>query len=92
MSERNARTTTEQVPSMGRIVVYHHIHSPQNPASESPAVIQAVREDGSVRLFVFAQGGPELVEGVLEGEAEGQWSWPVIVNVPPPPVLAGTKA
>jgi len=82
---------TEQVPAMGRIVVYHHDETVHNPATESPAIIQAVREEPpSVRLFVFAQGGAMLVEGVLEVEEPGQWSWPVPVNVPPPaPVRKG---
>lgn len=77
-----ARTAPEQSPNLGRIVLYHQIESPQNPAIVTPAIIQAVREDGAVRLFVFGHGGAELVDDVVEGDAVGQWSWPTPVNAP----------
>jgi hypothetical protein len=76
-----ARTAVEQGPNLGRIVLYHIVESPHQPAIVVPAVIQAVREDGTVRLFVFG-GGPDLVDDVVMGEGVGQWSWPTAVNGP----------
>jgi hypothetical protein len=91
-----ARTAPEQAPNLGRIVLYHQIESPQNPAIVTPAIIQAVREDGSVRLFVFGHPGAELVDDVAEGDAVGEWSWPTPVNTPgggagAPPVLTALQ-
>jgi len=85
-----ARTAPEQSPNLGRIVLYHQIESPQNPAIVTPAIIQAVRDDGAVRLFVFGHGGAELVDDVREGDAVGQWSWPTPVNAPGGTPLAVT--
>jgi hypothetical protein len=82
VTAHRARSASEQGPNLGRIVLYHQIASPHNPAIVTPAIIQAVREDGLVRLFVFA-GGPELVDDVAMGEEVGQWSWPIPVNLPP---------
>jgi hypothetical protein len=79
-----ARTAVEQGPNLGRIVLYHIVESPHQPAIVVPAVIQAVREDGTVRLFVFG-GGPDLVDDVVMGEGVGQWSWPDAVNAPGAP-------
>ena len=80
-----ARTGFEQSPNLGRIVLYHQVESPHNPAIVTPAIIQAVREDGAVRLFVFGHAGAELVDDVIEGDLVGQWSWPTPVNAPPGP-------
>lgn len=79
MTTRTTRTTRSatdgEPPVVGDIVIYHHPATVQNPATESPAVVQAVRDTGAVRLCVFAQGGIELVEGVTQGDALGQWNW-----------------
>jgi hypothetical protein len=82
-----ARTAAEQGENLGKIVLYHQVESPQNPAIVTPAIVQAVRdtETLAVRLMVFGHNGPELVEDVLHGFAVGEWSLPG--EAPPPPAL-----
>lgn len=76
MTTRRTRTASDgEPPAVGDMVLYHHPATVQNPATESPAVVQAVRDSGAIRLCVFAQGGIELVEGVTQGDALGQWGW-----------------
>jgi hypothetical protein len=99
------RSAGEQFPNLGRLVLYHQVESPQNPAIVTPAIIQAVRDTDpeTVRLFVFGHGGAELVDDVAEGDAVGQWSWPGAVNGPgaatptltalePPTVVLGSPS
>ena len=49
----------------------------QSPATDTPAIIEAVRETGAVRLFVFGHEGVLLVDDVVEGVKVGQYSWPL---------------
>jgi hypothetical protein len=84
VTTHRARSAAEQGPNLGRVVLYHQVESPQNPAIVTPAIIQAVRDTvpATVRLFVCGHGGAELVDDVLEGEGVGTWSWPGVVNGP----------
>lgn len=66
-------------PSICRCVVYHHPGSADGKyaARESPAMVQAVNEDGTVELIVFSvYGGIFFNHNVVEGTGPGQWSWP----------------
>lgn len=69
---------SEQKPSIGRIVVYNHPGSADGkyPPSQSPAIIQNVAADGSVRLFVFGPKGQHMDDGLLQGDGPCQWNWP----------------
>ena len=67
------------VPSIGRIVVYHHPGSADGkfPPKVSPAIVQKMNEDGTVELFVMSvYGGLFFNHNVTEGEGPSQWSWP----------------
>jgi hypothetical protein len=65
-------------PSIGRIVIYNHPGSSDGkyPPQKSPAIIQNVAEDGSVRLFVFGPKGQHMDEGLIQGDGPCQWNWP----------------
>lgn len=65
-------------PSIGRIVVYHHPGSADGkyPPTDSPAIIQNVASDGSVRLWVFGPKGLHTDAGLTQGTGPSQWSWP----------------
>jgi hypothetical protein len=67
-------------PTIGRIVIYRHPGSADGkyPSVESPAIIQNVAPDGSVRLFVFGPKGQHMDDGLIEGDGPCQWHWPVI--------------
>jgi hypothetical protein len=67
-----------QKPSIGRIVIYNHPGSADGkfPPQKSPAIIQNVAEDGSVRLFVFGPKGQHMDEGLIQGDGPCQWNWP----------------
>lgn len=69
-------------PTRGRIVDYHHPGSADGkyPPVISPAIIQNVAEDGTVRLFVFGPKGQHMDDGLTEGTGPCQWSWPVRVE------------
>lgn len=69
---------SEQKPSQGRIVIYHHPGSADGkyPPQTSPAIIQAVEEGGTVRLWVFGPKGLFTDGGISFGEGPCQWSWP----------------
>ena len=80
-----ARTTKERAdvgeptPSIGRIVVYNHPGSADGKfgAKKSPAIIQAVNEDGTVEMLVFSvYGGLFFNHNVVQGDGGGQWNWP----------------
>jgi hypothetical protein len=92
VSEHAVRTAIEEGPNLGKIVIYHQVASPQNPATDTPAIIQAVRptDPETVRLFVFGHGGAELVDDVVEGVRVGEWSWP-LTGPPPPPVVTALE-
>jgi hypothetical protein len=68
----------EQKPSIGRIVIYNHPGSADGkyPPTQSPAIIQNVAADGSVRLFVFGPKGQHMDEGLVQGDGPCQWNWP----------------
>ena len=65
-------------PSIGRIVIYNHPGSADGkyPPTQSPAIIQNVAEDGSVRLFVFGPKGQHMDDGLTQGDGPCQWNWP----------------
>lgn len=74
-----AKTSTDQAvttspkPSMGRIVIYTHPGT--EPREQSPAIVQKINADGSLKLWVFAERGitPTNAE---QGKEAGQWDWP----------------
>jgi hypothetical protein len=68
----------EQKPSIGRIVIYNHPGSADGkyPPQQSPAIIQNVAEDGTVRLFVFGPKGQHMDDGLRQGDGPCQWNWP----------------
>lgn len=70
-----------QRPSIGRTVVYNHPGSADGTSrpAQSPAIIQHVAEDGSVRLVVFGAKGPHMEEGLTQGDGARQWQWPARV-------------
>ena len=88
MPERTIRTAAEEGPNLGKIVIFHQTASVQSPATDTPAIIQAVRETGAVRLFVFGHEGPLLVDDVVEGVKVGQYSWPLDGPAAPPTLTA----
>lgn len=59
-------------PTLGRIVIYNH----PDGAAKSPAIVQNVAEDGSVRLFIFGATGQRIDEGLTQGDGPRQWNWP----------------
>jgi hypothetical protein len=65
-------------PTIGRIVIYNHPGSADGkyPPSQSPAIIQNVAADGSVRLFVFGPKGQHMDDGLTQGDGPCQWNWP----------------
>ena len=68
----------EQKPSQGRIVIYNHPGSADGkyPPQKSPAMIQAVEEGGTVRLWVFSPQGLFVDGGIAQGDGPCQWNWP----------------
>lgn len=65
--------------SIGRIVIVHSADPDSvdgKPLLHSPAIIQHVYEDGSVRLFVFGSRRITREDRLIEGAEPGQWSWP----------------
>jgi hypothetical protein len=71
-----------QVPSMGRVVLYQHSGSADGkyPPMFSPAIVQKVNEDGSCNLIVFANSDgiffPKNVLELKEGDKRTGWMWP----------------
>ena len=68
----------QQRPSIGRIVLYNHPGSLDGkyPPTQSPAIIQNVAADGTVRLFVFGPKGQHMDDGLSQGDGPCQWNWP----------------
>ena len=69
----------EQKPSIGRIVVYNHPGSADGKfaALQSPGIVQAVNEDGTIKMIVFSvYGGLFFNQNVAQGTGPGQWNWP----------------
>jgi hypothetical protein len=77
-SAKNDARRKHMKPSIGRIVIYTHPGSADGkyPSQKSPAIIQHVAEDGSVRLFVFGPKGQHMDEGLTQGDGPCQWNWP----------------
>lgn len=67
-------------PTIGRIVIYNHPGSAcgKYPPTQSPAIIQHVFENGSVRLFVFGPKGQHMDDYIQQGDGPCQWTWPKI--------------
>jgi hypothetical protein len=66
-------------PSIGRIVIYNHPGSADGtfPPMQSPALVQRVNEDGTVKLVVFSvYGGLFFNPDVAQGDGPCQWNWP----------------
>ena len=65
-------------PSIGRIVIYNHPGSADGkyPPTKSPAIIQAVATNGTVRLWVFGPKGLHVDSEIEQGNGPCQWSWP----------------
>ena len=65
-------------PTIGQIVIYNHPGSADGKYSpaQSPAIIQNVAEDGSVRLFVFGPKGQHMEDGLKQGDGPCQWNCP----------------
>lgn len=76
--QHRVRSKMNMKPTIGRIVIYNHPGSADGkyPPAQSPAIIQNVAADGSVRLFVFGPKGQHMDEGLTEGSGPCQWSWP----------------
>ena len=72
---------SEQQPTIGRTVLYHHLASkdPNAPLFVSPAIVQKVSEDGDeLTLCVFSVNGNVAFRKATEqGNKLGQWDWPV---------------
>ena len=56
-------------PKIGMIVLYNHPGSAcgRYPPSQSPAIIQHVEDNGSVRLFIFGPKGQHMDDDIFEG-------------------------
>lgn len=66
-------------PTIGRIVIYELAGSEfnNNGATEAPAMVVRVFDDGKVNLKVLADGpGDAWRTSVIEGTAPGTWHWP----------------
>ena len=63
----------------GRIVIYNHPGSADGKyaPTQSPAIVQDVAADGSVRLFVFGPKGQHMDDGLQYGPGKPcHWEWP----------------
>lgn len=58
-------------PTTGRVVLYTY------GASQAPAFITGVNEDGTVNLHVFPNESRDcfFCPDVVQGDADGQWDW-----------------
>ena len=65
-------------PSIGRIVVYNHPGSADGtyPPTQSPAIVQGVNDDGTIRAWVFGPWGIHLNPAIAQGDGPTQWNWP----------------
>jgi hypothetical protein len=61
----------------GDIVLYNHPGSAcgKYPPTKSPAIVQHVFENGSVRLFVFGPKGQHMDDHIQFGSGPCQWEW-----------------
>ncbi len=62
-------------PKMGQIVKYNHPGSADGryPPTHSPAIIQNVSVDGTVKLFVFGPKGQHMDDKIQYGNGPCQW-------------------
>jgi len=71
-----------QTPTVGRIVHYQHPGSADGKYAPvvSPAIVQAVNEDGSLRLWVFGPWGLHIAERCRQSTSfppdPSSWFWP----------------
>ena len=67
-------------PSIGRIVIYNNPGSADGkyPPTQSPAIIQHVFENGSVRLFIF---GPVWIDRIRATQIHGEATIVVHVSI-----------
>jgi hypothetical protein len=65
-------------PSIGRIVIYNHPGSADGryPPTKSPAIVQAVATNGTVRLWIFGPKGLHTDSEIEQGNGPCQWNWP----------------
>lgn len=74
----NSGASAAPTPTIGRIVLFRS-HGDETPW---PAIVQDVKDDGSVLLFVFGRHvGHACILAVAEGEtatfeSSGSWTWP----------------
>ena len=71
--------STEQKPSIGRIVHYQRYGSPggEHKAEPSPAIITQIHDDGDCQLFVMNPNGVYFNKTPYSTEQKpGHWSWP----------------
>ena len=66
-------------PEIGDIVIYKHPGSAcgKYPPTHSPAIIQAVSDNGSCRLFIFGPKGQHMDDGLQYGDGPCQWKFKV---------------
>lgn len=78
-------------PTIGCIVIYNHPGSADGkyPPTQSPAIIQNVAENGTVRLFVFGPKGQHMDDGLTQGDGPCQWNWPPLATQTANTVWAG---
>lgn len=62
-------------PNIGDIVLYNHPGSAcgKYAPTQSPAIIQHVFSDETVRIFVFGPKGQHMDEGIKYGKGPCQW-------------------
>jgi hypothetical protein len=64
-------------PTIGKIVLYNHPGSAcgRYPPTQSPAIIQHVFENGSVRLFIFGPKGQHMDDNIIQGNGPCQFEF-----------------
>ena len=64
-------------PFIGQIVIYNHPGSMDGKyqPSKSPAIIQHIFENNSVRLFIFGPKGQHMDDYLHQGNGPCQWSF-----------------
>lgn len=72
------------LPTIGRIVLYNHPGSADGlyKPSQSPAIVQAVNRDGTLKLWVFGPLGFQIMPSIPAGGPDvdtpspSTWIWP----------------
>lgn len=77
-SPRPRRPTPTPVASLCHLVLYEHPGNDDSPLTLTPAIVQAVHDDGSVDAWVFGPGpgSVSLHTTIPQGEGPGTWRWP----------------